>query len=106
MAVLFHFIKPRRQPSYLRQWRSKLIAKAILQVFSTSSKYFLYRYFEDQNWKYSNKVIYAIAGGGVITSLISHPVDAIKIHLQMNTSFWLQFKQLGPKIFYRGYNKT
>ncbi|AGF84956.1 carrier protein [Moumouvirus goulette] len=75
------------------------------QIFSTSSKYFLYRYFEVCDFTYSNKILNGICAG-VLTSLMTHPIDTIKIHLQMNTSFTKELKIHGPKIFYRGYSKS
>ncbi|BCS82713.1 mitochondrial carrier-like protein [Cotonvirus japonicus] len=75
------------------------------QIFSTSSKYFLYKYFESKNFKHSNKVLNGIMAG-ILTSLITHPIDTIKIHLQMNSSFKHQFKIDGLKLFYKGYSKT
>lgn len=80
------------------------------QVISTSSKYVLYRYFEDKNMKYSNKLLNGLISG-VITSLFTHPLDCIKIYMQMGSSqkkrsFINDLKEFGPKLFYRGYDKT
>jgi len=75
------------------------------QVFSTSSKYFLYQYFENKNYKYSNKFTNGLFAG-IISSLFTHPIDIIKIHQQMNTKFIPELKNHGIKLFYRGYSKT
>ena len=75
------------------------------QVLSTSSKYVLYRHFEDQHFSYSNKMFNGMISG-IMSSLITHPIDSIKIHFQMNTSFMAQLKQHGIGLFYRGYSKT
>lgn len=56
------------------------------QMFSTSSKFVFYRKLEDLQLPYTNKVTNGIIGG-VASSLVTHPIDAIKIHLQMNKSF-------------------
>lgn len=80
-------------------------AAIMSQIFSTSSKYFLYRWFENQNILYSNKVFNGLMSG-IISSLLTHPIDTIKIHLQMNASFKNEFKIHGPKLLYRGYSKT
>jgi len=75
------------------------------QVFSTSSKYYLYNYFQQLNLPYSNNVLNGLMGG-VISSFITHPIDTMKIHYQMGTPFGPEFKKYGPKLFYRGYSKT
>lgn len=75
------------------------------QIVSTSSKYVFYRYLEDQQFKYSNKVLNGLISG-ISSSLITHPLDSIKIHRQMNTPFTPELKKHGLKIFYRGYSKT
>jgi hypothetical protein len=76
------------------------------QVISTSSKYTLYKFLPTYNPlnKYtSNKFIFDVSnsiGAGVITSLITHPIDYIKINTQMN-KFDFNIKHV-----YRGYSKT
>ena len=75
------------------------------QVFSTSSKYVLYRYLEDKNIQYSNKVLNGMASG-IISSLVTHPVDFVKIHWQMKTPVVPELKKNGISILYRGYSKT
>lgn len=72
------------------------------QILSTSSKYTLYRRIEKEM---PNKFV-AGATTGVISTLLTHPFDAIKIHFQMQTSFFQELKKHGVKLFYRGYSKT
>nr|QZX42720.1 mitochondrial carrier [Mimivirus sp.] len=80
-------------------------AAIMSQIFSTSSKYFLYKWFEKQNIPYSNKILNGLMSG-IISSLLTHPIDTIKIHLQMNANLKNEFKIHGPKLLYRGYSKT
>jgi hypothetical protein len=76
------------------------------QVLSTSSKYVFYRHFLSSNPFYlssqsdfSYKVIYGVTSGAC-SSLITHPFDFIRVHIQMgNNNFKL-------KHIYRGYTKT
>lgn len=72
------------------------------QVFSTTSKYYLYRRLQED---VPNRFL---AGGlsGLLASLLTHPLDVIKVHSQMHKSFCKQLYQAGPGIFYRGYSKT
>ena len=73
------------------------------QTFSTSSKYVMYRYFEEK--KYANKMINGMASG-FFSSLVTHPIDSLKIHWQMRTPFLPEYNKYGPSLFYRGYSKT
>ena len=75
------------------------------QVISTASKYGLYRYFNDSQIVTSNKVINGMIGG-CLSSLITHPIDSIKVHMQMSTPFIPELKKNGLGLFYRGYSKT
>lgn len=75
------------------------------QILSTSSKYVLYRKLEDLKLPHTNKIINGI-GSGVLASVLTHPVDVIKIHLQMNVKFISALQEHGPKIFYQGYSKS
>jgi hypothetical protein len=72
------------------------------QIFSTTTKYVFYRYLQED---VPNRFL---AGGisGFLSSLLTHPLDVIKVHGQMHKSFCLQLYEVGPKIFYRGYSKT
>lgn len=70
------------------------------QIFSTTSKYTLYRYL-DSNTDYpiKNKFLNGMTAG-LISSLFTHPMDVFKVHLQMNQ------KIEGINMIYRGYSKT
>ncbi len=72
------------------------------QIFSTTSKYTLYRYFESNNeYPVKNKFLNGMTAG-IISSIFTHPMDVIKVHLQMG-------KRIGMNdinIFYKGYSKT
>nr|WIL03799.1 mitochondrial carrier-like protein [Cedratvirus plubellavi] len=72
------------------------------QIFSTTTKYVFYRRLQED---VSNRFL---AGGisGFLSSLLTHPLDVIKVHNQMHKSFSAQLYDLGPRIFYRGYSKT
>lgn len=77
------------------------------QVISSSTKYFGYRYFGNLlgNNTYLDKTRNSIFAG-VLSSIITHPLDVIRIYIQMNDSLKNQIKQNGYKILYRGYDKT
>jgi len=76
------------------------------QVFSTTSKYTLYRYLDENNdYPIKNKFLNGMTAG-VITSIITHPLDVIKIHIQMNESVYKQIQKNGMMLLYRGYSKT
>lgn len=74
------------------------------QVFSTTSKWTLYRFFQDHVAIFPREYVSAntMANGvasGVLTTLITHPMDVVKIHWQMGVSY--------PRnSLYRGYSKT
>ena len=74
------------------------------QIFSTSSKYVLYRYI-DNNQFTTNKFLNGMIAG-ITSSLFTHPMDIVKIHMQMNKKFIPELKKIGPTIFYRGYSKS
>lgn len=72
------------------------------QVLSSTLKYNGYNYFKE-------KTDYKILAGiysGVASSLITHPVDVVKIHYQMNVNFRSTLAENGLSIFYRGYSKS
>lgn len=75
------------------------------QVLSSSSKYVFYRHLEDMHLKNSNKVLNGLLSG-IASSLITHPFDSVKIHMQMSTPFIPQLRKHGLFLFYRGYSKT
>jgi hypothetical protein len=77
------------------------------QIFSTTSKYVLYRYIEDktEGKSYHNKFASG-AISGLTTTIVTHPMDMIKVYRQMNTPILPEITKNGLSIFYRGYTKT
>ncbi|XWV25230.1 putative oxoglutarate/malate carrier protein [Tupanvirus deep ocean] len=75
------------------------------QVYSTTSKYFLYRYLEKSDYAFSNKMINGVISG-IASSIISHPIDSVKIHWQMNSPLISAINKNGIGILYRGYTKS
>lgn len=73
------------------------------QVFSTSSKYVGYRWL-DKNFNFYAPVNGLISG--LVTSLVTHPIDSVKIYWQMGDKFLPDLRQHGLRLFYRGYSKT
>lgn len=70
------------------------------QIFSTTSKYTLYRYFESlPDYPIKNKFLNGMTAG-LISSIFTHPLDVIKVHRQMN------YPLNSFNILYRGYSKT
>lgn len=75
------------------------------QIFSTSSKYAAYRYLNKTKIISSYKMINGLFAG-IATSIVTHPLDTIKVHLQMNMPFIPEIKKNGLGLLYRGYTKT
>ena len=73
------------------------------QIFSTSSKYFVYKSICDFNGgnRYLNNTF-----GCIFVSLFTHPLDWIKINQQMHVSQILSTITKNPSLLYRGYSKT
>lgn len=105
------------------------------QVVSSSSKYVMYNYISNLKlpyfetignrlwWSrmpYSEKIAsfilkldtpytnYVLNGviSGVLSTLMTHPLDVIKIHWQMRKSILETIKNDGMSVFYRGYSKS
>ena len=72
------------------------------QMVSTSAKYTLYQKIKPH---LSSKILSGTLSG-IISSVLTHPIDVVKIHFQMQTSFIKAFKKIGIAIFYRGYSKS
>jgi hypothetical protein len=72
------------------------------QMLSTSIKYVLYK---EIDRKINNPLLSGLSAG-IAASLITHPIDLIKVNKQMQTEFLPKLKATGPKIFYQGYSKT
>ncbi len=75
------------------------------QVFSTTSKFFLYKYLENSNYPYSNKFSNGLISG-ITVSLMTHPIDFVKIHWQMNNTIIKNIKENGCRTIYNGYSKN
>jgi hypothetical protein len=71
------------------------------QMFSTTSKYVLYRYLDTSpDYPIKNKFLNGMTAG-FISSLATHPLDVARVHLQMAKTM----PSLGL-LYYRGYSKT
>jgi len=76
------------------------------QMISTSSKYTIYKFLTtNEKNPIKNKFVNGMIGG-IGSSLITHPLDVVKIHMQMKYNFMNILRNEGLKIFYRGYSKT
>jgi uncharacterized membrane protein len=77
------------------------------QVLSSSSKYVLYQYLNKTFNNESNQYIRIINGTitGITVSIITHPIDFIKINMQMADKIYHKIK-VRPSIIYDGYSKT
>lgn len=82
-------------------YRSSSIA-VLSQVLSTTIKYNGYEYMKTQ----TNYKILAGLSAGISASLITHPIDVAKVHIQMNQSFIQVLREHGLSLLYRGYSKS
>jgi hypothetical protein len=73
------------------------------QIFTTVSKYSLYKYFCNYNPHY-----YVLNGmaASLTVSLVSHPLDWLRITMQRNESIYSNIRSHGLSILYRGYSKS
>lgn len=80
------------------------------QIISTTTKYTMYEYLKNNKvLEINNNEINLIKNGiisGVISTLLTHPCDIIRVSLQLNNNLVKEIKENGIKIFYRGYSKT
>lgn len=88
----------------LKAFYNASIPSITSQVFTTSSRWYLYNFAIDEyKKKYGNPQIYNnilfSVGANVSISLVTHPLDFIKIHLQNKEP--VKFRNI-----YRGYSKT
>jgi len=75
------------------------IPTLITPIVSKSTKYIIYKTLDTmEDYPIKNKFINGLTTG-VITSIVTHPLDFIKVHLQMN-------KPIILRNVYRGYSKT
>lgn len=90
----------------IRSFFRSTSASVFSQVFSTSTKYSLYKYLEDKvKFKYSSKFFNGLASG-IFISVFTHPIDFVRIHHQMNGPILPIIKSEGYRVLFRGYNKT
>jgi hypothetical protein len=75
------------------------------QMLSTSTKYCFYQYLSNKQLMGGHAILNGVASG-LMSSLITHPMDVVKIHWQMGTSMRSKLKETGVKLFYQGYSKT
>lgn len=81
------------------------------QMLSTASKFTIYEYLKENRFLElkDHAMLSSMKNGaisGVISSLMTHPLDVIRVAWQMDVKITPQLRQLGPMLFYRGYSKT
>lgn len=77
------------------------------QVFSSASKFALYTWL-NKNYNETNDQFKRIINGiitSISVSILTHPIDSIKDHLQMGESVFYKFK-IRPLVIYDGFSKT
>lgn len=90
-----------RQHGILGFYRSSSMS-ILSQVVSTAIKFNGYEFMKTQT---DYKVLAGLTAG-IFSSLITHPIDVIKIHRQMNQPFYPILKEKGLILIYRGYSKS
>jgi hypothetical protein len=93
------------QKGGIRAFYTASIPAIASQMFSTTSKYTIYRYLEDKKYPNSNKVFNGLAAG-IISSLFTHPWDFFRVHLQSHKPVIPVLKKEGISVLYRGYSKS
>lgn len=76
------------------------------QVFSTASKFTIYKYLNSVNDNYWFSKYLNGALGGIAVSLVTHPIDSIKVHMQMDTKQIFKKISENPYMLYSGYSKS
>lgn len=84
-------------------YKASLVA-IVSQTLSTTLKYTGYEVIKSKYSDVSKPFIGLISG--ITSSIITHPIDVIKIHYQMQTPILPVIKENGLSLFYRGYSKT
>lgn len=75
------------------------------QIISTSLKYAIYEQLKKEN----NIQIGTVGNGlisGIASSVVTHPLDVVRVTWQLNKRMSDEVKQEGLKIVYRGYSKS
>jgi hypothetical protein len=75
------------------------------QIISTSSKFVIYKYLDTNNIITHNKWANGFISG-ILSSLITHPIDVFKIHWQMKKNVFCEISKYNLSILYRGYSKS
>jgi hypothetical protein len=76
------------------------------QIVSSTSKYTLYHALNNTpSYPVKNKMVNGMTAG-ILSTIMTHPLDVWKIHCQMNKSVLHEYKTTGLLLFYRGYSKT
>lgn len=75
------------------------------QILSTSSKFSIYKYLDTNNKITQNKLANGFMAG-ILSSLMTHPIDVFKIYWQMNKSVVSDIYKNNLSILYRGYSKS
>lgn len=78
------------------------------QMFSTSSKYYIYRGLEEHYNREGSalrRILHGICSG-TACSLVTHPIDFVRVHWQMRAQAWKSVHENGFLTVYRGYRMT
>lgn len=73
------------------------------QALSTGMKYSLYRYLQ-RNFNYNSFLCGFISG--IAATVFTHPVDAVRVYLQMGGNVGTEFKTRPLSFMYRGYSRS
>ena len=73
------------------------------QVLSTGMKYSLYRYLQ-RDFGYNSFLCGFISG--IAATVFTHPIDSVRVYLQMGGNVGNEFKQRPLSFMYRGYSRS
>lgn len=80
------------------------------QIVSSSSKYIFYKKLDSYNIEYTrSEIINKIINGcfsGILSSVVTHPIEVAKINTQMNNSIFRLIKNNNLMVFYKGFSKS
>lgn len=107
-SIISTFIKI-KQTSGIKGFYNASLPAISSQAFSTSIKYCIYKRlikeFSDESPGLDKRFLCGTTSG-LISTIFTHPIDVIKIHMQMRKSFITELKKEGLFLFGRGYSKT
>lgn len=86
----------------IRGFYNGSMAAIFSQVLSTSTKYTWYQTLKN----IIPNIFVAGVMSGILACSMTHPIDVVKIHVQMNTPLIPEIRKHGPLLFYRGFSKT